>query len=125
MEREKSSNKATEEQINQVKVLLHESFENQALTYEEVLEECAYEDNFQEDSDEAYHIEYQEENTMTYDPFKDLDDNMFHDPGSEEDSYAVNHHIDTFIQIGKRGWDMSLFTFHEDPTYDVDGSPQT
>jgi hypothetical protein len=72
---------------------------------------------------------HQEENIMSYDPFKDLDDNLFHDPRSEgaleEPLDIVGQHIDTFIQIGKCGWDMVLFTFDEDPTYDVEGSPQT
>jgi hypothetical protein len=143
--------------IDQVKELLHESVEDQALTDEEVLEEHAYEESFQEDHDEAYHVEdseeafnedevlslndpnediqaiipltRQEEKTMSYDPFKDLDDNLFHDPGSEgalqEPSNTFGHHIDTFIQIVKRGWDMILFTFDGDPTYDVEGNPQT
>jgi hypothetical protein len=53
---------------------------------------------------------------MSYDPFEDLDDIVFHDPGSEEALDVVNQHIDTFIQIGKCGWDMCLFTFDEDPT---------
>jgi hypothetical protein len=125
MEREKYVNKVIEELMNQVKELLHESVEDQGLTDEEMLEERAYEENFQEYSDEAYHVEEQEENTMSYDPFKDLDDNLFHDPGIEHASYAVNQHIDSFIQIGKCGWDMSLFTFDRDPIYDVEGSPQT
>jgi hypothetical protein len=96
MEREKVANEATEELMNQVK---------------EMLEEHAYEESFQEDPDEAYHVEdseeafnedevlslndpdediqaaipptHQEENTMSYDPFEDLDDSLFHDPGSE------------------------------------------
>ena len=121
----KDANKAAEELMNQVKELLHESSEDQALTNEEVLEERAYEESFQEDPDEAYHVEdfealfnedevlslndpdeeiqttipptHQEENTMSYDPFEDLDDNLFHDPGSEEASDAVDQHIDTFI----------------------------
>ena len=108
MEREKSSNKSTEELMNQVKELLHESSEDQALTNEEVLEERAYEESFQEDPDEAYHVEdfeeafneyevlslndpdediqdvipptHQEENTMSSDPFEDLDDNPLHYP---------------------------------------------
>jgi hypothetical protein len=71
---------------------------------------------------------HQEENIMSYDPFEDLDDNLLHDPGSEgalEDPLdTVGQHIDTFIQIGKHGWDMGLFTFDEDPTYEVEGSPQ-
>jgi hypothetical protein len=125
MEREKTANKFAEELMNQVKELLHESSEDQALTDEEVLEVHAYEERFQEDPDEAYNFEDQEENTMSYDPFEDLDDNLFHDSGSEEASDAVNRHIDTFIQIGKRGWDMSLFTFDEDPTYDIEGNTQT
>jgi hypothetical protein len=150
MEREKD----VEELMNQVKELLHESVEDQSLTDEEVLEGHAYEESFQEDLDEAYYVEdskeafnedevlslnegiqvaipcrHQEENTMSYDPFEDLDDNLFHDSGSEgalkELSDTVDQYIDTFIQIGKRGWDMSLFTFDEDPTCDVEGSPQT
>jgi hypothetical protein len=97
MERGKASNKSTEELMNQVKELLHESSEDQALTNEEVLEERAYEESFQEDPDEAYHVEDQEENTMSYDCFEDLDDSMFHDPGSEDALDTVNQHIDTFI----------------------------
>jgi hypothetical protein len=66
---------------------------------------------------------------MSYDPFEDLDDNMFHDYGSEgaleEPLVTIDQHIDTFIQTGEHGWDMSLFTFDKDPTYDVEGSPQT
>jgi hypothetical protein len=142
MERGKVANEATKEMMNQVK---------------EILEEYSYEEIFQEYPDEACHIEYyeeefnedevlslndpdediqvvippthQEENIMSYDPFENLDDNLFHDTGSEgslkDPSDTVDQHIDTFIQIGKRGWDMSLFTFDEDPTYDVDGKPQT
>jgi hypothetical protein len=71
----------------------------------------------------------QEDNTMSYDPFGHLDDSLFHDPGSEraleDPSYKVGQHIGTFIQIGKHGWDMSLFTFDGDPTYDIQGNPQT
>jgi hypothetical protein len=118
-------NKVVEELMNQVKELLHESVEDQALTDEEMLEEHAYEESFQEDPDEYYQVEDQHENTMSYDPFEDLDNNLFHDPGSEEASDAVDHHIDTFIQIGKCGWDLSLFTFDEDLIYDIEGIPQT
>jgi hypothetical protein len=125
MESEKDANKAVEELMNQVKELLHEYSEDQSLTNEEVLEECAYEQSFQEDPTEVYHVEYQEEKTMSYDPFKDLDEILFHDLGSEDSLDAFNRHIDTFIQIGKRGWDKNLFTFDEDPTYDVEGIPQT
>jgi hypothetical protein len=138
----KFANEAVEKLMNQVK---------------EMLEEHSYEEIFEENPDEAYHIEYfeeafkedevlslndldeniqavippthQEENTMSYDPFEDLDDSLFHDLGTEgaleEPSDRVDQHIDTFIQIGKCGWDMSLFTFDGDPTYDVEGSPQT
>jgi hypothetical protein len=72
---------------------------------------------------------HQEKNNMSYDPFEDLDEIQFHDRGSEgaleEPLDTVDQHIDTFTQIGKCGWDMSLFTFDEDPTYDVEGIPQT
>jgi hypothetical protein len=96
MEREKDTNEAIKELMNQVK---------------EMLEEHAYEEIFQEYIDESYHVEdseeafnedevislndpdediqafippmHQEENTMSYDPFEDLDDILFHDPGSE------------------------------------------
>jgi len=80
---------------------LHESFEDQSLIDEEVLEEHAYEESFQEDPDEAYHVEDQKENTMSYDPFEDLDDSLFHGLGSEgeleEPSDIVDQHIDTLI----------------------------
>jgi hypothetical protein len=107
MEREKVVNKAVEALMNQEK---------------EMLEEHAYEEIFQEDLDEAYHVEdyeeafkedevlslndpdediqaafpptHQEENTMSYAPFEDLDDNLFHDPRSagalEEPSHIVD-----------------------------------
>ena len=137
MEREKDANESIEEMMNQVK---------------EMLKEHAYEEILQEHPNESYHVEYleeafnedevislndqdehiqdvippthKEEKTMSYDPFEDIDENLFHDPRSEEASDVVDQHIDSFIQIGKRGWDMSLFTFDEDPTYDVEGSPQ-
>jgi hypothetical protein len=121
----------------------------------EMLEEHAYEEIFQEDPDEAYHVEYseeafnedevlslndpdediqatippthQEENTMSYNPLEDLDYSLFHDPGSEgaleEPSDTIDQHIDTFIQTGECGWDMNLFTFDRDTTYDVEGRP--
>jgi hypothetical protein len=126
MEMEKTANEATEEMMNQVK---------------EMLEENSYEERFQEDPDEAYHVEdskeafneydvlslndpyeeiqsdihptHQEENTMIYYSFEDTDENMFHDPRSEgaleEPSDTDDQHIDTFIQIGKCGWEMELF----------------
>jgi hypothetical protein len=111
IERERAANKVVEGLMNQVKELLHEYSEDQALMDEEVIEEHAYEERFQEDLDEAYHVEdseeafnedevlslndldediqatipptHQEENTMSYDPFEDLDDSMFHDPRRE------------------------------------------
>jgi hypothetical protein len=142
MERGKAANEAVEELMNQVN---------------EMLEEHAYEEIFQEDHDEAYHVEdseeafnedevlslndpnediqaiipptHQEKNTMSYDPFKDLDDGLFHDLGSEgaleEPLDTVDQCIDTFLRIGKRGCDMGLFTFDGDPTYNVEGSLQT
>jgi arylsulfatase A-like enzyme len=61
MERERAANKAVEKMMNQVKDLLHESAEDQALIDEEVLEEHAYEQIFQEYPDEAYHVEDSEE----------------------------------------------------------------
>jgi hypothetical protein len=113
-EREKYANEVFEEMMNQVK---------------EILEEHAYEKSFQEDLDEFYHVEYskeefiedevlslnnpdddiqatipsthQEENIMSYGPFEELDENLFHDLGSEgtleEPSDTVDQHIDTFI----------------------------
>jgi hypothetical protein len=66
---------------------------------------------------------------MSYVPFKDFDDSLFNNIGSEgaleEPLDTDDNHIDTFIQIGKCGWDMPLFTFDGDPTYDVEGIPQT
>jgi hypothetical protein len=66
---------------------------------------------------------------MSYDPFENLDDRLSHDPGSEgaleEPLETVVQHIDTFIQTGEHGWDMILFTFDGDPTYDVEDRPQT
>jgi hypothetical protein len=58
MERERVANKFVEEMMNQVKELLHESAKDQSLTDEEMLEKHAYEEIFQEDIDESYHVEY-------------------------------------------------------------------
>jgi hypothetical protein len=66
MEKEKAANKAVEEMMN----LIRELFP--ALDDEEVFEEQTYEES------------HQEENTMSCDPFEDLDDALFHDLESEE-----------------------------------------
>jgi len=113
-------NKSVEEMMNQVKDLFQESAKEQFLTYEEVLKEHAYQEIFQEYFDEAYYVEdseeafnqvevvslndpdediqatipptHQEEKIMSYDPFKDLDDSLFHDPVSEG---ALEYPLDT------------------------------
>jgi hypothetical protein len=36
----------------------------------------------------------------------------------------VNEPIDTFIQIGRRGWDLSCLKFDKDPIYDIKGNYQ-
>jgi hypothetical protein len=104
MEREKDANKTNEELMNQVKELLHESAKDQALTDEEVLEEHTYEEIFQEDhdeedTDETYDEDEvsalpldeeihtsapQEDNMISYNPFENFDDALFHDCGNEE-----------------------------------------
>jgi hypothetical protein len=82
-----------------------------------------------EDIQAAISPMHQEDNNMIYDPFEDLDDILFYDPGSEgemeESSDTIHQHVDSFIQIGKCGWDRCLFTFDRDPTYNVEGNPKT
>jgi hypothetical protein len=34
----------------------------------------------------------------------------------------VNEPIDTFIEIGRRRWDLSCLKFDRDPIYDIEGS---
>jgi hypothetical protein len=36
----------------------------------------------------------------------------------------VDQHIDDFIHIGRRRWDMGCFIFYGDPIYDIEGSFQ-
>jgi hypothetical protein len=66
MEKEKAANKYVEEMMN----LIRELFPT--LDDEEVFEEETYEES------------HQEENTMSCDPFEDLDDSLFHELESEE-----------------------------------------
>jgi hypothetical protein len=33
----------------------------------------------------------------------------------------VDEHIDTFIQTGRRRWDVGHFIFYRDPIYDIEG----
>ena len=63
---EKDANKAAKEMMNLRRELFH------SLDDEEVFEEQTYEES------------HQEENTMSCDPFEDLDDALFHDLESEE-----------------------------------------
>jgi hypothetical protein len=36
----------------------------------------------------------------------------------------VDEHIDTFIQTGRRGWELGCFIFNGDPIYDIEGTSQ-
>jgi hypothetical protein len=51
--------------------------------------------------------------------FNDTDDLV------EDPSDVVDQHIDDFIHVGRRRWDVVCFTFDKDPIYDVEGSSQT
>jgi hypothetical protein len=42
----------------------------------------------------------------------------------KETSDMVNGHIDAFIQIGRRVWDLGHFNFDGNPIYDIEGIPQ-
>jgi hypothetical protein len=46
---------------------------------------------------------------------KDVDDSM----GKFSD--MVDQHLDDFIQVGRRRWDVSCFIFYRDPIYDIEG----
>ena len=78
MEKEKVANKAAKKMMNRIRKLFH------ALDDEEVLEEQTYEES------------YQEENTMSCDPFEDLDDTLFHELKSEEVLEETLDMIDPF-----------------------------
>jgi hypothetical protein len=116
---------------------------------------------------------HQEENMMSYNPFENFDDALFHDCGNEENcqkdldevslaeglnetllstfpfeeneviqsceevinsydadefmeqpSDIVDDHIDDFIQVGRRRWDVGCFIIDRDPIYDIEGSSQ-
>jgi hypothetical protein len=149
------------------------------------------EENLEEDPDETYDedkvsslpldedihpstpLAHQEENTMSYNPFENVDDALFHDCENEENcqkdldevslaeglnetllsafpfeeneviqsceevinSYGVDElveqpsdivdeHIDDFIQVGRRRWDVGCFIIDRDPIYDIEGSSQ-
>jgi hypothetical protein len=42
----------------------------------------------------------------------------------EDLSDMVDQHIDDFIQVGRRRWDVGCFIFYRDPIYDIEGSSQ-
>jgi hypothetical protein len=113
MKKEKAANKFVEELMNCVKELFQKSVKELALEDGEVIEGKIYEESYQEDLNEFSHVEdlnksvdedevlisslpldediqastpraHQEENMMSRDPFKDLDDALFHDFGNEE-----------------------------------------
>jgi hypothetical protein len=42
----------------------------------------------------------------------------------EDPSDVVDQHIDDFIHVGRRRWDVVCFIFYKDPIYDVEGSSQ-
>jgi hypothetical protein len=116
---------------------------------------------------------HQEEKMISYNPFENFDDALFHDYGNEENfqkdldevslaeglnetllsafpfeeneviqsceevinsydadefmeqpSDIVDEHIDDFIQVGRRRWDVGCFIIDRDPIYDIEGSSQ-
>jgi hypothetical protein len=42
----------------------------------------------------------------------------------EQPSDIVDDHIDDFIQVGRRRWDVVCFIIDRDPIYDIEGSSQ-
>jgi hypothetical protein len=42
----------------------------------------------------------------------------------EQPSYIVDEHIDDFIQVGRRRWDVGCTIIDRDPIYDIEGSSQ-
>jgi hypothetical protein len=76
MEKKKDANKAAKEMMNCIQELFP------ALDDEEVFKEHTYEES------------HQEENTMSCDPFEDLDDALFHDLETEEVSEETLYMID-------------------------------
>jgi hypothetical protein len=58
---------------------------------------------------------HEDEETISLD---DTDD-LVQDP-----SDMVDLHIDDFIQVGRRRWDVSCFSIDRDPIYDIEGSSQ-
>jgi hypothetical protein len=112
MEMEKDANKFVEELMNRVKELFQKYSKELAHEDKEMIEGQIYEESYQEYPDEVSHVEdmenkfdedevlisslplnqdihasspskNQEEKMMNCDPFKDLDDTLFHDFGSE------------------------------------------
>jgi hypothetical protein len=42
----------------------------------------------------------------------------------EQPSDIVDEHIDDFIQVGRRRWDVGCFIVDRDPIYEIEGSSQ-
>ena len=72
---------------------------------------------------------------VSYNPFENFDDTIFHDFGSEQvpeepldqtDPLCNNviENIDDFIHVGRHAWDVDFFGFDGDPIYDIGGSSQ-
>jgi len=73
----------------------------------------------------------QEENMISYNPFKKFDDTLFHDFGSEQvledpldaiDPLCNNviENIDDFIHIGRHEWYVNCFGYDADPIYNIE-----
>jgi hypothetical protein len=99
-----------------------------------VLEEHFCEEIYQEDLDEVSHAEDPnktlvstfplEENEMVQ-PFEEVISSNDTSEFMEKPSEKVDDHIDDFICVWKRGWDISCFNFDGDPIYDNVSSFQT
>jgi hypothetical protein len=99
-----------------------------------VLEEHIYEEIYQEYLDEVSHAEdpnetlvftFPLEENEVVQPFEEVTSSSDTGEFMEQPSEKVDNHIDDFICVQKRGWDISCFNFDGDPIYKDEGRFQT
>jgi hypothetical protein len=95
--------------------------------------DCGNEENCQKDLDEVSLAEGLNETLLSAFPFEENEvlqsceeviSSYDADEFVEQPSDIVDDHIDDFIQVGRRRWDVGCFIIDRDPIYDIEGSSQ-
>jgi hypothetical protein len=98
-----------------------------------LLHECGNKENCQKDLDEVSLAEGLNETMLSPFPFEENEflqsceeviNSYDADEFVEQPSNTVDDHIDDFIQVGRRIWDVGCFIIDRDPIYEIEGGSQ-